>query len=275
MHHSRARTHVQQSTWSGAAQICERAIQLDTDQLRTAVVGAQAEWLRTKAHGPRAEVVLLATCKLVHKTCTKEYFSWEARLPASHEFCDVFQAGSMGVMHAIKKYDAKLINPQGSKPYAFTTYASKWIRQAAQRNILNAIAGGTRIGWNPIQDGSIPRDHPMLAIGMTSFDLASRAAEASDTGRPAGDELVDIAAELEYLEVDDADAARSLIEQLLAAQEARGRDLLSPAQIKRRKQALADIARGWTLTEASEGVGISRQGFQQWIDTYAGDITLA
>lgn len=50
---------------------------------------------------------------------------------------DKIQFGNLGLLHAIDKYDPDKINPVNGQPYAFSTYATWWIRQSIDRECLN------------------------------------------------------------------------------------------------------------------------------------------
>lgn len=53
---------------------------------------------------------------------------WKCILPYSRDDLDLFQAGCLGLMRAIRKYDYR-------RGHRFSTYAVWWIRQAIQREI--------------------------------------------------------------------------------------------------------------------------------------------
>jgi len=50
---------------------------------------------------------------------------------------DLIMAGNDGLMKAIVRFNPELINPETGRPYKFSTYATHWIKQAIERQILN------------------------------------------------------------------------------------------------------------------------------------------
>lgn len=51
---------------------------------------------------------------------------------------DRIQFGNIGLVRAIEKYDPDKINPDTNKPYAFSTYATWWIKQSIDRECMNS-----------------------------------------------------------------------------------------------------------------------------------------
>ena len=53
------------------------------------------------------------------------------------ELLDLFEEGNLGLIHAVEKYDPYKLNPENSRPFRFSTYATWWIRQGIERAIMN------------------------------------------------------------------------------------------------------------------------------------------
>lgn len=58
---------------------------------------------------------------------------------------DMLDEGQIGLLNAINKYDTNKINPKTGKPFAITTYAGWWIRQAIKRALSNDYGAIVRI----------------------------------------------------------------------------------------------------------------------------------
>lgn len=94
---------------------------LDTDEFLRLVVLAQAGDVNAR------NTIIEHNIKLVLKNA----FAAHKRLDVELE--DLIQFGIIGMIRAIEKYDASKINEESGKPYAFSTYATWWIRQYMDR----------------------------------------------------------------------------------------------------------------------------------------------
>jgi RNA polymerase sigma factor (sigma-70 family) len=107
-----------------------RSLGFYRDTLRTWVEGASVEHEPTRTHVIANHSQYLA---FREEVCTA-YLPLVWRAASSHGFTedirqDLFQIGTTGLLHATERYNA--VDPDGSiHPSTFSTFASRWIRQA-------------------------------------------------------------------------------------------------------------------------------------------------
>lgn len=107
-----------------------RALGFYRDTLRSWVEGASVNHAPTRAHVLHYHQVYLS---FRQEICTA-YFPLVWRAASSHGFTedirqDLFQIGVTGLLHAIERYTA--VDVHGViQPFTFSTFASRWIRQA-------------------------------------------------------------------------------------------------------------------------------------------------
>lgn len=243
-----------------------RTLKLDRVKLIDAVIAAQDAEAQNAPRGvieARREVVLRAVAPLVHREAKREYLSWSGKLPDSVDYCYVFNAALAGAAHAMRKYDRAKLQNDGS-PHAFTTYATKWIKQAAQRAIYSQISS-MRVGWERLRTSG-PGVTAALSVMQASLDGSARASAGmadneSMFGTDTSAESLVVRRDPGYDAVDDADIAQRII----GAARALSSDV-TPQQRARRGRILTLIADGYTTTEIAERVGVTRQRVEQIID---------
>lgn len=252
MNRDEALQHISRSISHGAASVVDHGISLSRLRLIDAVIAAQDADPRTTDR--LRERVVLATCRLVHKIARTEYMSWHAMLPASVDYCYVFNAGMEGLTIALNKYDRTKLNDDG-EPFAFTTYADKWIRQAAQRCIYSQCTH-MKVGWERIrtQGASIGMG---LAIGDVSVDMPVGDGGAARDGSDStlGDLLIDTA-EHGYEDVESAMMVDAIIDRVDEL------DLSKPSAARRRK-ILRMAADGYNQKEIGAALDMTGERVRQ------------
>ena len=227
MKSSEAIASMRRCTRDGAASIAEhQGPILPIDQLRKLAV-------RARTDNAAMNDLVMACAKLCHREANRQWMLWHTKIPLTVEFDDVFQEAIAGLIHAVSKYDADKLNPKTGEPYAFTTYATWWISQRAQRFCIDATTD-MKIGRNNIQRGTVDRNHPAMIVSRYSIDhtpasksddsLPGRASAISeaipDDARPHEDADDQISAEamLRVLDEqsDDPKKQRSLQRRLIA-----------------------------------------------------------
>jgi RNA polymerase nonessential primary-like sigma factor len=94
---------------------------LDADEFHRLIILAQSGDIAAR------NTIIEHNIKLVLKNA----FIVQRRLNIEME--DLIQFGIIGMIRAIEKYDSTKINAESGKPYAFSTYATWWIRQSMER----------------------------------------------------------------------------------------------------------------------------------------------
>lgn len=195
MNINQAKQNVYHSRKNGAAMIIDVAQVLHRDELAALAVKAQAGDARAM------DRVIASMTPYVYRLAEKRYIGSCFIIPEYVEFCEIFQAGVMGVMRAISKYDA-------DSGYAFTTYADKWIRNFIQREMY------ARINSMKLQERDIQQqtaDNNCFSTFQSRIDSRDTSDEdesgdwALKRGRTLDDELIS-----EDIIDDDAALARIL-----------------------------------------------------------------
>lgn len=194
--------------------------------------------------------------------CIAKPYIARIKQSSSLEFADLLQAGSIGLIRAVEKFDPSL-------GYSFSTYASWWIRQAIRREIeasdgcirlsarlhqlklkLHFAPSGLSSSQMAEHLGLDPRQWQELQAGLNAarVDSLDRPIEPGCERLALGDSIP-APADMSLHEVDLQDAARRL-----------------------RRQAPADLAlferlaSGESQSEVARSLGISRQALHRRLE---------
>jgi RNA polymerase primary sigma factor len=111
----------------------------DIKKIKTISRLEQAELFRQVKAGNKEAENKLVECNLPFVISVangiKRYLGQRAQL----DFPDMVQEGNLGLIKAVKKYEPDKINPKTNTPYAFTTYAAWWVKQAILRGLTKQI----------------------------------------------------------------------------------------------------------------------------------------
>lgn len=247
-----AKGHVSHSTRAGAASIIGRALTLSKSELVAAVVRAQ-----DRPSERSRELVILATCKLVHSIARAQYMSWASLLPSSVDYCYIYGAGLEGLLRAMAKYDRTKFGPTG-EPIAFTTYSTLWITQAVQRCVYSQCTH-MKVGWELIRTRGASIELG-LAVSEHGLDRGPADGDISESmignftgcGRGLGEEIADEHGERGHQQIEDAMMVDHWIDRIDELE-------LSPEQARRRKQVLRLASEDYTLEEIAARMPFSSQ----------------
>ena len=194
--------------------------------------------------------------------CIAKPYIARIKQSSSLEFADLLQAGSIGLIRAVEKFDPSL-------GYSFSTYASWWIRQAIRREIeasdgcirlsarlhqlklkLHFAPSGLSSSQMAEHLGLDPRQWQELQAGLNAarVDSLDRPIEPGCERLALGDSIP-APADMSLHEVDLQDAARRL-----------------------RRQAPSDLAlferlaSGESQSEVARSLGISRQALHRRLE---------
>ena len=194
--------------------------------------------------------------------CIAKPYIARIKQSSSLEFADLLQAGSIGLIRAVEKFDPSL-------GYSFSTYASWWIRQAIRREIeasdgcirlsarlhqlklkLHFAPSGLSSSQMAEHLGLDPRQWQELQAGLNAarVDSLDRPIEPGCERLALGDSIP-APADMSLHEVDLQDAARRL-----------------------RRQAPADLAlferlaSGESQSKVARSLGISRQALHRRLE---------
>lgn len=194
--------------------------------------------------------------------CIAKPYIARIKQSSSLEFADLLQAGSIGLIRAVEKFDPSL-------GYSFSTYASWWIRQAIRREI-EASDGCIRLSARMHQLklklhfappglsssqlaeylGLDPRQWQELQAGLNAarVDSLDRPIEPGSERLALGDSIA-APADLTLQDVDLQDAAHRLRRQ-------------APADLA----VFERLANGESQTEVARSLGISRQALHRRLE---------
>jgi RNA polymerase sigma factor (sigma-70 family) len=176
---------ITQSMQSGAARMLNQSRILEPDELVAAVVLAQGD--SREAHDALTLVVNGMT-QMVYRMAETYTFKWASHLPDHTSFDDIFAGGLEGLQKAVARFEE-------SRGYAFTTYASWWIRNGVQKAIYDAAGGGS-IRAKALIAGVAP-DDPLAGGAMLSLDYETRSTFAGNRSLLAHEGIADPRLDLE------------------------------------------------------------------------------
>lgn len=166
--------------------VANRQLGASPAEHREALTAAAVRAAETDHHEAWTDVVEGAG-GLVTSIASTYFVKWASYLPAHGDFDTVHAAGLEGLVVAVRKFDP-------SKGFAFSTYATHWIRTKAQRACY-AQCSISRIPEDLLRAGMDPLD-PIISSNAISAEYRATPSSApivdtvADTREP-GDEIVD------------------------------------------------------------------------------------
>lgn len=169
MRERRIQQQIAESMRSGAARILDQSEILEPDDLVAAVVAAQ------QGDDAAALRVTHGMSQMVFRMAETNVRKWASHLPEHMSFDDAFAGGLEGLQKAVTRFEVE-------RGYAFTTYASWWIRNGVQRVIYDAAGGGS-IRAKALVSG-VPADDPLAGDSMLSLDYGDHRVGYDIVGDP-------------------------------------------------------------------------------------------